>query len=557
MNFKTKSLAILLVISVFLLSSCEVYQTLYGTTVPKEPIKEAGQVIRVEGEQAKDPANLAKTVYATAVATPHDLFKVGSNPLGPFDKGKALGFTLQQWLAASGIGIYSVDEGNAQLELSFKNLVPNGVYTAWCSRMTFPPNPGIVDKPCGAEDGSENSFKADEKGTASFSLKLKPLEASTKETASIIAIAYHSDGKTYGASPGDFGLNSHVHIFFLMPEPTTNATKYQVPIKFVNHIDANLPEQDVFIEEEKKEEAMPEEKPPVTGEVPKEAKKEEKLEEKKEVVVEQGPKEKPVVVVVQEIDMVSLAPKAEDPDKDTSLVFTFTSPLNEKGEWQTAYGDAGEYTVTVTASDGQSTATRDVLVIVNKKEETPTIDSAKPIESGLVIDETQAVDFSVAASDLNKDPLSYSWKFDGADVGNEGKYNYQSTYEDAGTHTVKVEVSDGLSSASKIWSIDVKNVNRKPALEEIGDIKAKETDKIVITALATDDDKDAITYAISDKRFAQEDNMFTWQTDYDSAGTYEVTVSASDGKDTAEQSFKVDVENVNRPPVITDIVQKK
>ena len=94
-------------------------------------------------------------------------------------------------------------------------------------------------------------------------------------------------------------------------------------------------------------------------------------------------------------------------------------------------------------------------------------------------------------------------------------------------------------------------------MEQIDDIKAKETDKIVITALATDDDKDALTYAISDKRFAQEDNVFEWQTDYDSAGTYEVTVSASDGQDTTEQTFKIDVENVNRPPVITDIVQKK
>jgi len=74
--------------------------------------------------------------------------------------------------------------------------------------------------------------------------------------------------------------------------------------------------------------------------------------------------------------------------------------------------------------------------------------------------------------------------------------------------------------------------------------------------LATDDDRDAITYSISDSRFAQEENVFTWQTDYASAGTYEVTVSASDGQDATEQTFTVTVENVNRPPVITDIVQQ-
>ncbi|MBI2649924.1 hypothetical protein HYX04_01270 [Candidatus Woesearchaeota archaeon] len=557
MNFKTKLVVALLVISIFLLSGCEVYQTLYGTApkeAPKEVPKEAvTKVVRVEG--AQDEAALAKMAYAAATPTAHDPFKLGENPLGPFDKGKSLGFTLQQWLAASGIGIYSVDNENAELDLSFKNLVPNGVYTAWCSRITFPPDFNVVDKPCGAEDGSENSFTADEKGSGSFSLKLKPLEASSKETASIIALAYHSDGKTYGASPGDFGLNTHVQVFFTMPEPTSDATKFQVPIKFVNHINAGFPEQDVFVEVEKKEEMKKEEeamekeeKPPVTGEVTKE----EAME--REIIVSE---EKPVVIVVEETELVSLSPQAEDPDKDTNLIFTFTSPLNENGEWQTAYGDAGEYTVTITASDGESTTSRDVLIIVNKKEETPTIDSAKPIESGLAIDETQAVEFSVAASDLNKDALSYAWKLDGADVGNEASYVYQSTYEDSGTHTVKVEVSDDLSSASKIWSVDVKNVNRKPVLEKIEDIKAKETDRITITALATDDDKDTITYSISDKRFEQEDNVFTWQTDYDSAGTYEVTVSANDGQDTTEQSFMVTVENVNRAPVITDIVQKK
>ena len=338
MNFKTKFL-VLMIISVFLLSSCEVYQTLYGAA-PKEaaPQESVGKVVRVEGEGAKDPANLAKKAYAAAAPTVHDPFKTGANPLGPFDKGQELGFALGQWLAGSGIGIYSVDDGNAELELSFKNLVPNGVYTVWCSRITFPPDFNIVDAPCGAEDGSENSLKSDEKGSGSFSLKLKPLEASTKEAASAIAVAYHSDGETHGASPGDFGLNSHVQIFFLLPEPSSNATKFEVPIKFVNHIDAGLPEQDVFVEveevmEEKPEEAM--EEPEVTGKVTKEEET-----EPEEVIIEKS-KEKPIVIVAQETDLVNLAPTADDPDKNTNLVYTFTSPLNENGEWQTKYGDAG------------------------------------------------------------------------------------------------------------------------------------------------------------------------------------------------------------------------
>lgn len=180
----------------------------------------ATQVVRVEGDGGKDPANLAKQVFASSKAVEHDPFKLGKTPLGPFAKGKALGMTLGQWLAATGKGTYKVEGDKAVLDVSFAKLVPNGTYTVWCSRITFPPNVKVIDKPCGGADGSQNVFKADSDGNATFTLTMTPVEPSTKETVSVIALAYHSDGKTYGANPGDFGLNSHVHIFYLFPPPS-------------------------------------------------------------------------------------------------------------------------------------------------------------------------------------------------------------------------------------------------------------------------------------------------------------------------------------------------
>ena len=75
----------------------------------------------------------------------------------------------------------------------------------------------------------------------------------------------------------------------------------------------------------------------------------------------------------------------------------------------------------------------------------------------------------------------------------------------------------------------------------------------MITALATEDDKDSITYSISDKSFVQEDNVFTWQTDYDSAGVYQIKVVASDGEMESERSFTLTVDDVNQLPVITNV----
>ncbi len=265
--------------------------------------------------------------------------------------------------------------------------------------------------------------------------------------------------------------------------------------------------------------------------------------------------EEALAIIAQETETVSLQPKASDPDGD-SLLFAFTSPLDENGVWQTTYGDAGEYTVTVTASDGDLTTTQDVLLIINKREEPPVLDASSPEDASVETSETKKVTFTVSVSDLNKDPLAYEWKLDGDVVGDTPEYEYQTTYDDSGSHTVKVDVSDGATSVSKIWAIDVANLNRKPVLGAVGPISAKETDVITIIAKATDADSDTIAYSISDPRFVQDDNEFVWNTDYSSAGTYTITLSATDGEDAVSQDVQITVANVNRKPVILDITQK-
>lgn len=180
-----------------------------------ERVVGSGQVERVlPGEEAE---LLDLPVYAASELVKHDLFGTSDAPIGPFEKGADLGMTLGEWLSATGQGTYSVTGGRAKIEMTLENLVPNGVYTAWCSRVSFPPNGNAVDKACGAADGTENMFTADADGNARFELELAALPPSSAETATTIAFAYHSDGKTYGGYPGDFGLNSHVQLAAPIP----------------------------------------------------------------------------------------------------------------------------------------------------------------------------------------------------------------------------------------------------------------------------------------------------------------------------------------------------
>lgn len=206
-------------------------------------------VFRIEKAEISDPKKLSKSVYATAKATEHDFFKIGSSSLGPFTKGKSLGFALSDWLLATGSGSYSVVGEEASMSLVFGNLVPRGVYSVWCSRLTLPPNPEMIDRPCGNPDGSENSFKVDSKGNGQFSLKIPALEVSSEKTYSVITAIYHSDGKTHGNSPGEYGKTAHGHLYYLLPAPPTpSPTATPIPTPVVNEIPTpNTSKATVFI----------------------------------------------------------------------------------------------------------------------------------------------------------------------------------------------------------------------------------------------------------------------------------------------------------------------
>lgn len=172
-------------------------------------------VYRVSVEDAADPGLLDAPVYASAQPQEH-------NPaeLGPFEKGEPLGFTLSDWLSGTGVIAYACQHGEATFDATFSNLVPDGVYTLWYGRLTMEEGAiaGVEEMPLGAPDGSQNTFTADEDGAAAFHLAGFPCVAPTELDESgtgmstVFAIAYHSDGKTYGDDPGPFGTVSHVQL---------------------------------------------------------------------------------------------------------------------------------------------------------------------------------------------------------------------------------------------------------------------------------------------------------------------------------------------------------
>lgn len=206
----------------------------------------------------------------------------------------------------------------------------------------------------------------------------------------------------------------------------------------------------------------------------------------------------------------------------------------------------GDYKLILTVSDGTSSDSVEWDITVNQNV-APTIDSFSPIQQTQSINEGDTIQFTQTSSDENGDILTYSWLLDDIEVATTQDYDYVTDYISSGDHNVNLIVSDGTLSATQQWLITVNNVNRAPVLDTILDITVDENDLVTITPIAVDlDDDDELIYTYS----VPLDENGEWQTDYDSEGVYDITVTVSDGVDSDIQTFILTVNNVNQLPVL-------
>lgn len=171
---------------------------------------------------ARYDRDMSAPLYASAQPVPHNPFDEGAE--GPYRKGRPLGLTLGDWFGADGTVTYTCVDGAGTMDVELTGLVPNGVYTMWHFFMAMPPTRpfiGTYDLPVGDRNGTQSVFHADRSGRASFRREFQPcLQLSGEHLAAGLAVAWHSDGETWGVEPGPFGTGTHVQLYaFLPPRP--------------------------------------------------------------------------------------------------------------------------------------------------------------------------------------------------------------------------------------------------------------------------------------------------------------------------------------------------
>jgi len=155
---------------------------------------------------------------------------------------------------------------------------------------------------------------------------------------------------------------------------------------------------------------------------------------------------------LKEGEKVIVKPAAKDPDGD-NVVYIYDFPLDDAGVWQTQIGDAGDYEIIVTATDGDLVSEKIFALTVTPVNRPPVID----IGDTITIKEGEPVQLSPVISDAEGDEVKVTYS------GWMNSNSKQTTYEDQGNYKVTIIARDSAGNeARKEVMIIVEDVNRAP-----------------------------------------------------------------------------------------------
>jgi hypothetical protein len=266
--------------------------------------------------------------------------------------------------------------------------------------------------------------------------------------------------------------------------------------------------------------------------------------------------------------------------------FTFVDNSDGTGVLQVTPGpgEAGTYTASVVASDGELDFVESFLVIV-----TAVGGNAPPVLEAIAnqtVTEGVSLNIDVAASDADGDPITLTAEVSGdggvaafATLDDQGDGTGVLTVSpipgDAGAYVAVITASDGADSSTETFSITVLSAssNNPPAVSPIPAKQVAEGETLQFDVAASDPDGDPVTIeaaVVDDNGFAMGTAFYNFRDNQDGTGTfkftpdsgefgdYTVTVTASDGALDATATFTLTViaPGGNSAPVVADIGDK-
>ncbi|MFC1537664.1 putative Ig domain-containing protein, partial [Gemmatimonadota bacterium] len=286
---------------------------------------------------------------------------------------------------------------------------------------------------------------------------------------------------------------------------------------------------------------------------------------------------------VAEGDTLQFDIVAVDPDGDELSYAAYDLPTGAvfdevagTFDWIPAQDQSGNYLVLFTASDGKSDGvdSTQAIITVGDVNRPPELDQT----GNQVVEEGDTLTFEITASDLDDaDQLSVS--ISGLPEAAQVFYNPDNPvtvkvvvipdYLDAGIYDVRVTASDNNVqnplSVGRRFELEIKDSDVAPAFTgrllgpDTLSLTVNEGGRLEIDVSAQDQGSDALSYStgILPKNawtdFTGSEKLVVFAPGYNQSGVHKFEIIASDGANTVSKVVKVQVAEVNLPPVVFEI----
>jgi len=211
---------------------------------------------------------------------------------------------------------------------------------------------------------------------------------------------------------------------------------------------------------------------------------------------------------VNEGETLSFSISATDVDLGQSIVYSVSGLpsgaafVGQDFTWTPGFDQAGAYSVTFAASDGQAQDSETITITVANVNRAPVLASI----GGKQVNENFSLGFSISAADPDGDSMSYSAS--GLPSGasfSAGTFSWTPSFTQAGTYSVTFVASDGSLSDTEQVTITVGNVSDETAPAVVDLYPEPDAIQIPVNPL--------IVFAISDAGLGVDANTVTIQVD--------------------------------------------
>ncbi len=262
---------------------------------------------------------------------------------------------------------------------------------------------------------------------------------------------------------------------------------------------------------------------------------------------------------------VTLDDYFEDPDND-QLTFAYkdnqyiTADIqNSQLQLSSPENWYGSDTITITASDSQLSAEKQVNVNVISVNDNPIITYVQIFDilnnEALEFYEGEPYMFLAGAGDIDNpdSDLAYEWYLDDLLIGNERDIAYAFDFNAQGDRILKLVVKDLESETEREIPIFINNVNRAPVFDMPSEITINEDEIKLIGITATDEDNEQLVFTATSSEniqckiiqtkleIAPENNFVGYET---------CVLKATDNIDSAEIELTINVLELNDNPAI-------